>query len=61
MANDTRWPNGLPQVIELQGAEGTKWGISFDGPNPEEADYVRMVDGETAFKLKALLEKFFPA
>lgn len=48
--------SGPPVVIELHDEEGVEWGVSFAGPNPEEQDYVRMVDGPTAFKLTALLE-----
>jgi hypothetical protein len=40
------------QVIEMHDEDGVEWGISFDGPNPNEEDYFEMMDGESAFRLK---------
>ena len=39
-------------VIENVGADGTEWGISFTDFNPEDKDYFKMTDKDTAFRLK---------
>ena len=44
------------QVIENIEENGTEWGISFTSPNPEAKDYFKMLDKETAFRLKKYLE-----
>jgi len=47
-------------VIEDIGADGTEWGISFGGSNPETEDYFEMIDKETAFRLKEKINCIFP-
>lgn len=44
-------------VIESHEDIGVEWGISFNGYNPEPHDYFKMVDKETAFRLKEYLSK----
>lgn len=39
-------------VLETHTDNGVEWGISFNGYNPEPEDYLRMVDKESAFKLR---------
>ena len=48
-------------IIESHEENGVEWGISFDGYNPNEADYFKLCDKETAFRLKEyLLTKHSP-
>jgi hypothetical protein len=47
-------------VIESPEKSGTEWGISFDGPNPNQEDYFKMPDKETAFRLKDYLSEHSP-
>ena len=39
-------------VIKTINKEGTEWGLSACSHNPGPDDYFRMVDKETAFRLK---------
>lgn len=42
-------------VIESYGETGVEWGLSFNGSNPQPEDYFKMLDKETAFRLKDYL------
>ncbi len=44
----------IPIVINYQ-EEGSEWGVSFGGPNPEEKDYIAMQDRDAAFRLRDML------
>jgi hypothetical protein len=44
-------------VIEDHNESGVVWYVSFDGPNPAPEQCVRCLDSESAFKLKALIER----
>lgn len=45
-----------PVVTHLQDDDGNwEWGISFNGPTPDDRKYVPMPDKETAFKLRDLI------
>lgn len=43
-------------VIETE----EEWGLSFNGHNPEQENYFKMPDKETAFRLKEKLSAKFP-
>ena len=44
-------------IIVMESPEGSKteWGISFGGYTPDEKEYFKMPDKETAFRLKDYL------
>lgn len=44
-------------VIEDSDEERTRWGVSFDGPNPEPDFYVECASEGDAWKLKELIER----
>lgn len=46
-------------VIESPEETETEWGISLDGHNPNPADYFKMIDKQTAFRLKDYLQGCF--
>lgn len=39
-------------VIETIEKDGSEWGLSFSGSNPEQDDYFKMVSEEEAFRLR---------
>jgi len=39
-----------PIVLEDHSGDGVEWGLSFQGPNPESADYVAVRTREEAFR-----------
>tara|TARA_R110000787_G_C13232163_1_gene427356 strand:+ start:516 stop:671 length:156 start_codon:yes stop_codon:yes gene_type:complete len=43
------------QLLNDQLKNGEKWGISFDGINPETKDYVECASQEDAIKLEKLI------
>lgn len=47
--------SATPIVTEDHSPIGVFWGISFDGHNPEERNYVQMIGREQAFKLQRLI------
>jgi len=49
-------PISMPIVVELIG-DTNEWYVSFNGPNPEEADAVDVKDAPSAFKLCRLVER----
>ena len=42
-------------VIETVDKQGTEWGVSIAGPNPEPKDYFKCESEERAYALKELL------
>lgn len=42
------------KVVEMQNADSTEWGLSFDGCNPEDEYFFKM-DKDTAFRLQKYL------
>lgn len=46
-------------IIEDHSITPTEFGISFNGCNPEEKYYFKMVDGETADRLQNYLNNVF--
>ena len=48
-------------VIETVTEEGTEWGVSFGGPNPEADLYVEMKDKTSALKLASLVNCMVPS
>ena len=44
------------QLLNDQLKNGEKWGISFDGINPETKDYVECASQEDAIKLEKLIK-----
>jgi len=49
---------GALLVTENVDETGTHWGLSFDGPNPADDQYVPCLSKEDAFKLKGLVEAY---
>jgi hypothetical protein len=47
-------------IIETQENNGIELGISFDGYNPNTDWYFKMIDKETAFRLKKYLTEYSP-
>lgn len=48
-------------AVEIENEEGQEeYGISFAGPNPDEDEYVAMVDEASAVKLVGLLQLWCP-
>ena len=37
-----------------------EWGLSFDGHNPSDEDYFKMINKEEAFRLKEKLSDKYP-
>jgi len=48
----------MPIVIETHGENGVEWGVSLTSANPEPADYLKMPDKETAYRVADALEDF---
>jgi hypothetical protein len=42
-------------IEDIQEDGSAEWGLSFTNSNPEAKDYFKMVDSQTAFRLKDYL------
>ena len=49
--------NGIVVIEEIQEDGSAIWGLSFNGHNPEEKEFVQTQTSEIAFELKEFLSK----